>query len=94
MDLFLEYWFPAETSVQNKDISTIRIKDKMQTIPLESKWKLDWTKSVTSTHLCRDQFIIEVFKVDGTRKERFVETFKDIIDRPVIVVAENPTAGE
>lgn len=94
MDLFLEYWFPAETSVQNKDISTIRIKDKMQTIPLESKWKLDWTKSVTSTHLCRDQFIIEVFKVDGTRKERFVETFKDIIDRPIIVVAESPTAGE
>ena len=73
MDLFLEYWFPAETSVQNKDISTIRIRDKMQSIPLESKWNFNWTKKVTSAHTCKDQFKLEIFNADGTTKEKIDE---------------------
>lgn len=87
MDLFLEYWFPAETSVQNKDISTIRIRDKMQSIPLESKWNFDWTKKVTSAHTCKDQFKLEIFNADGTTKEKIDETFKEIAERSVVVVS-------
>ncbi len=87
MDLFLEYWFPAETSVQNKDISTIRIRDKMQSIPLESKWNFDWTKKVASTHTCKDQFKLEIFNADGTTKEKIDETFKEIAERSVVVVS-------
>ena len=83
MDLFLEYWFPAETSVQNKDISTIRIKDKMNTIPLDSTKNLSWEKKVSDTHLCKDQFTIEIFNSDGTSKELFKETFKDIAPRKI-----------
>lgn len=87
MDLFLEYWFPAETSVQNKDIVAIRIRDKMNSIPLKSTWNFDWTKKTFDTHLAKDQFKITVYKSDGNIKESFDETFKTIAPREIEVHA-------
>lgn len=87
MDLFLEYWFPAETSVQNKDIVAIRIRDKMNSIPLKSTWNFDWTKKTFDTHLAKDQFKITVYKSDGNIKESFDETFKTIVPREIEVHA-------
>ena len=87
MDMFLEYWFPAELTTQNKDIETITIKDKMNSIPLESKWNFSWDKIVTDTHLCRDQFKITVYKADGTIKEKFDETFTEILPKEIKVVS-------
>lgn len=87
MDLFLEYWFPAETSVQNKDIVAIRIRDKMNSIPLKSTWNFDWTKKTFDTHLAKDQFKITVYKSDGNIKESFDETFKTIVPREIEVRA-------
>ena len=86
MDMFLEYWFPAETSVQNKDIESIRIKDKMQTIPLESTWNLSWDKSVFDGYLARDQFKITVYDKDGNQKVVYDETFKTIVDTGIKII--------
>ena len=85
MDLFLEYWFPAETSVQNKDIESIRIKDKMSTIPLESKWAFDWSKTIFDTHLPKDQFSFTIYNKDGTVKETIDKTFSEIIQKEITV---------
>ena len=83
MELFLEYWFPAETSVQNKDISAIRIKDKMNSIPLGDYWNFSWVKSLGDTHITKDQFIITTYKNTGEVKEVFNEMFKQIPETPV-----------
>ena len=88
MDLFLEYWFPAEMSVQNKDIESIRIKDKMQTIPLDSIRYLSWTKKVADTHNIRDQFTLTIYDNTGAVKETYQELFKIIPDRQVQVLTE------
>lgn len=88
MELFLEYWFPAECSSQNRDIETITIRDKMQTIPLESQRYLSWTKSVSDTHVIRDQFKLTIYKQDGTIKENghYNECFKEIEEPKIIIV--------
>ena len=88
MELFLEYWFPAECSSQNRDIETITIRDKMQTIPLESQRYLSWTKSVSDTHVVRDQFKLTIYKQDGTIKENghYNECFKEIEEPKIIIV--------
>ena len=83
MDLFLEYWFPAETSVQNKDIVSIRIKDKMNSIPVGDYHTFDWEKSIGDTHITKDQVIITTFKNTGEIKEVYDETFKFIKPREV-----------
>lgn len=90
MELFLEYWFPAECSSQNRDIETITIRDKMQTIPLESVRYLAWTKSVTDTTIPRDQFKLTIYNKDGTPKEggHYNECFKTI-EEPGIIIVEN-----
>lgn len=88
MDLFLEYWFPAELSVQNKDIESVRIKDKMQTIPLDSVKYLYWTKNLGDTLNIRDQFKITIFDKNNNIKEVFDESFKIIKDREVIISLE------
>lgn len=83
MELFLEYWFPAETSVQNKDIVSIRIKDKMNSIPLESKWEFNWTKTLGDTHNIKDQFKITVYNKLGELKKEYQEFFKEIKPREI-----------
>ena len=83
MELFLEYWFPAETSVQNKDIVSIRIKDKMNSIPLESKWEFNWTKTLGDTHNIKDQFKITVYNKFGELKKEYQEFFKEIKPREI-----------
>lgn len=90
MELFLEYWFPAECSSQNRDIETITIRDKMQTIPVESVRYLSWTKSVYDTTLPRDQFKLTIYNKDGTPKEggHYNECFKTI-EEPNIMIVEN-----
>lgn len=89
MDMFLEYWFPAELTVQNKDIETIRIKDKMNSIPLDSTHKLSWDKSVMDQHLTRDQFKITIFDKDNIVKEIVDETFTEIIPKPIKIISTN-----
>ena len=89
MDMFLEYWFPAETSVQNKDIESIRIKDKMQTIPLESTWDLSWDKSIFDGYLARDQFKITVYDKEGNSKNVYDETFKSINDTGIQIISKS-----
>ena len=83
MELFLEYWFPMECSTQNRDIQTVLIKDKMQTIPLESRQYFYWSKEVTSITHQKDQVQITIINEDGTVKETFNELFKEIEPRPV-----------
>ena len=83
MELFLEYWFPAETSVQNKDIVSIRIKDKLNSIPLESKWEFNWTKTLGDTHNIKDQFKITVYNKLGELKKEYQEFFKEIKPREI-----------
>ena len=69
LELFLEYWFPAETTTQNKDVFTILIKDKMNMIVTDSKTYSSWRINRTSSLLSKDQFKITVTKKDGTIKE-------------------------
>lgn len=69
LELFLEYWFPAETTTQNKDIFTILIKDKMNMIVTDSKTYFSWGVNRTSTIDLKDQFKITVTKRDETIKE-------------------------
>ena len=90
MELFLEYWFPAECSSQNKDIETITIRDKMQTIPLESRKYLSWNKSTFDTIIPKDQFKLTIYNKDGTPKEggHYNECFKTI-EEPGILIVEN-----
>lgn len=68
IELFLEYWFPAETTTQNKDISTLLIKDKMNSIPLESRKTSSYTMSRFDTLTQKDQNRLTVIKKDGTEK--------------------------
>ena len=89
MDLFLEYWFPAETTVQNRDIESIRIKDKMQTIPLESVHNLSWDKSLFDSINIKDQFKITVFDKENKIKEVYDETFKTVGDSSIIFKPNN-----
>ena len=88
MDLFLEYWFPAETSVQNKDTVAIRVKDKMNTIPLTSTWNFDWTKTLGDTHVTKDQFKLTVYNKDGTIKNEYDELFKFIEPREIKITGK------
>lgn len=76
MDMFLEYWFPAECTTQNKDIQTILIKDKMQTIPLESKMYSTLYLNKTHTIQCKDQHKITIF--NETNKVVYDYLFKEI----------------
>ena len=69
LELFLEYWFPAETTTQNKDVFTILIKDKMNMIVTDSKTYSSWRINRTSSLLSKDQFKITITKKDGTIKE-------------------------
>lgn len=79
MDLFLEYWFPAETTTQNKDIQTILIKDKMQTIPLQSVHYNSYDKKLFDTLTFKDQNIITHFNADGSTKEVHKNMFKEAL---------------
>ena len=88
MDLFLEYWFPAEASTQNKDIQTLLIKDKMQTIPLNSHLTCELTLDKMDKLLCKDQHKISIFKVDGTT-EVHDYIFKVIPERNYTVTINN-----
>ena len=69
LELFLEYWFPAETTTQNKDVFTILIKDKMNSIVTDSKQYSSWRINRTSSLIMKDQFKITVTKKDTTIKE-------------------------
>lgn len=83
LELFLEYWFPAETTTQNKDVFTILIKDKMNMIVTDSKTYSSWRINRTSTLSLKDQFKITVTKKDGTIKEDsqlFAKTKENKID--------------
>lgn len=88
MDLFLEYWFPAESSTQNKDIQTLLIKDKMQTIPLNSNLTCELTLNKMDKTLCKDQHKISIFKLDGTT-EVHDYMFKVIPEREYTVTINN-----
>ena len=87
MDLFLEYWFPAELTVQNKDIETILIKDKINSIPLDSTWNFTWEKRLMDKHLTKDQFKLTVYNQDLTEKAVYDETFTEIIARDIPLVS-------
>ena len=69
LELFLEYWFPAETTTQNKDVFTILIKDKMNSIVTDSKQYSSWRINRTSSLIMKDQFKITITKKDTTIKE-------------------------
>ena len=62
LELFLEYWFPAETTTQNKDVFTILIKDKMNMIVTDSKTYSSWRINRTNSLLSKDQFKITITK--------------------------------
>lgn len=86
MDLFLEYWFPAETTTQNRDIQTILIKDKMQTIPLESAHYNTIDKKLFDSISLRDQNIITIYKADGTIKDTYKNIFKESLQKDLQIV--------
>lgn len=89
MDLFLEYWFPAETTTQNRDIQTIIIKDKMQTIPLESRHYNSYDKKLFDTLVLKDQNRLTIFNQDNTIKEVVNNLFKEPIIKDLQVIITN-----
>lgn len=68
LELYLEYWFPAETSTQNKDVYTVLIKDKLNTIVCDSQMERTWRFSRVSQLTFRDQIRVTHHKKDGTKE--------------------------
>lgn len=68
VEMFMEYWFPAETSIQNKDISVVTAKDKLNTIILGSE-KAHSLESNRSTILeVKDSIVVTVIRDNGEQQ--------------------------